>query len=110
MNPFRPLTEAERGVLARATTAYLASGAVPCTGCRYCMDCPSGVDIPRVFAIYNHYRTTNLRMVFDVTYNTLFDAEQAHNCIACGACIEHCPQGIPIPDLMAQIAEFAAQR
>jgi predicted aldo/keto reductase-like oxidoreductase len=111
MEGFRPLSETEREVLAGATSAYLASGAIPCTGCRYCMDCPSGVDIPRVFAIYNHYCTTtvNRRMVFDLTYRTLLDSEKAHNCVACGACMEHCPQGIGIPDHMAQIAEFSAQ-
>jgi predicted aldo/keto reductase-like oxidoreductase len=111
MEPFHPLSEEENRVLAGAKEAYLASGGIACTGCRYCMDCPSGVDIPRVFAIYNHFCTVtaNRNMVFNITYRTLFDSQKAHNCIACGACVEHCPQGIAIPEQMARIAAFAAQ-
>ena len=27
---------------------------VPCTGCGYCIPCPKGVDIPRIFYLYNN--------------------------------------------------------
>ena len=33
---FKPLTDEERKVIADALAAYKKSGAVPCTGCRYC--------------------------------------------------------------------------
>ncbi|MDR3254315.1 MAG: aldo/keto reductase [Synergistaceae bacterium] len=114
MTDFHILSESERDVLGRAATAYRASGAVPCTSCRYCMDCPSGVDIPRVFAIYNHYRiiaqvSPNIApIVFDNNYRTLDEGERALNCVSCGQCLEHCPQGINIPGRMHEIAELAA--
>jgi predicted aldo/keto reductase-like oxidoreductase len=74
------------------------------------MDCPSGVDIPRVFAIYNHYKMVASSnpdiggIVLKNTYRTLADSEQAHNCVACGQCLSHCPQAIEIPKNMKEIA------
>lgn len=112
MSDFKPLTDEERTVIAGAAASYLTSGAVPCTGCRYCMDCPAGVDIPRVFAIYNHYRTQeglpNARVMFDALYRSLSESAQAKHCVACGECLEHCPQGIAVPEFMEKIAAFAA--
>ena len=48
-----PLTDGEALILKKAVSAYLEKGPIPCTGCRYCMDCPSGVDIPKIFSVYN---------------------------------------------------------
>jgi predicted aldo/keto reductase-like oxidoreductase len=52
--PDYPLSAVEQDMLARATQALLSYNTVPCTGCGYCMECPFGVDIPRVFRIYNN--------------------------------------------------------
>ena len=79
----------------------LADG-IPCTGCRYCMDCPSGVEIPTVFSLYNQYALNQNKEVFDEIDATA----RAEQCIACGQCMEHCPQSIPIPEKMAMIAEL----
>lgn len=108
MTDFHPLSEEEYAVIARAAALYRAAGAIPCTGCRYCMDCPSGVDIPRVFSAYNTFRTTDSKMRFTIDYRSLDEGQQAHNCIACGACLEHCPQGIAIPAMMEMVREAAA--
>ncbi|MDR3264727.1 MAG: aldo/keto reductase [Synergistaceae bacterium] len=116
MTGFRPLSEAERATLAQAAAIYRASGVIPCTACRYCMDCPAGVDIPRVFAVYNHYRyslSSNNSAVapflFNSGYRSLAESERAHNCVACGQCREQCPQKIDIPTHMKEIADFAAK-
>jgi predicted aldo/keto reductase-like oxidoreductase len=115
MTDFRALSDEEREVLERAAAAYRASGTIPCTGCGYCMDCPVGVDIPRVFSAYNHYRTVRLSnetsadIVFRNTYTrVLSEPQKAHNCVSCEKCVEHCPQGIDIPKFMKDIAAFAA--
>jgi predicted aldo/keto reductase-like oxidoreductase len=113
---FRALSEDERKTLSEAAAIYRASGTIPCTGCRYCMDCPAGVDIPRVFSIYNHYRLVQpsnpgmADIVFRNTYRTLTDSEKAVSCVSCGACVSLCPQGIEIPNFMKEITEFAAAR
>ncbi|MDR1972435.1 MAG: aldo/keto reductase [Treponema sp.] len=110
-NPsFTPLSDDERKILDQAARAYNASGTIPCTGCRYCMDCPSGVDIPTVFRQYNHYQVSKKRDVFDNTYRYLPEREKAHHCISCGACVKLCPQGIDIPKFMKEIALFAGEK
>jgi predicted aldo/keto reductase-like oxidoreductase len=107
-SPFEPLSPEERKIVERAAEAYNDSGTVPCTGCRYCMDCPAGVDIPMVFRQYNHYQLSKKRDVFDNTYRYLPEGEKAHNCVSCGACVKLCPQAIDIPRFMKEIAAFAA--
>ncbi|MDR1378592.1 MAG: aldo/keto reductase [Synergistaceae bacterium] len=116
MTGFRPLDESERAVLARTATAYRASGFLPCTGCRYCMPCPSGVDIPGVFASYNRYRATLAEnpsmapIIFQMMYGSLTPSERAANCVVCGQCRPRCPQGIDVPQGVKEIADFAAAR
>ncbi|MDR3231997.1 MAG: aldo/keto reductase [Synergistaceae bacterium] len=119
MTDFRPLSDAERATLTQAAAIYRGSGVIPCTACRYCMDCPAGVDIPRVFAVYNRYLSSlssdnpeDSRVagfLFDGGYRSLSKSQRAHNCVACGVCREHCPQKIDIPRHIKEIADFAAQ-
>jgi predicted aldo/keto reductase-like oxidoreductase len=77
---------------------------IPCTNCKYCLPCPSGVNIPRVLEIYNDlmmYGDENrAQMVYD---SFLKEEERANLCIVCGECLEKCPQMIEIPDLLAEI-------
>jgi predicted aldo/keto reductase-like oxidoreductase len=105
---FKPLSGGERAVLTEAAALYRASGTIPCTGCRYCMDCPVGVDIPRVFAQYNHYLLNKNRVNFSNQYRTLGKKLQAHNCVSCGKCVKLCPQQIDIPKYMKEIAAFTS--
>ncbi len=72
---------------------------VGCTGCGYCMPCPHGVDIPGAFNAWNTYYSQGRRAA-SWTYMqcTIFrhDPAGASQCIGCGACEQHCPQGIEI--------------
>jgi hypothetical protein len=54
-NAFRPLDEGERAVVEQAAAVYRRRVRNGCTGCRYCMPCPAGVDIPRNFTLWNEY-------------------------------------------------------
>jgi len=105
---FTPLTDAERKVLAEVATVYHSTGIIPCTGCRYCMDCPYGVDIPRILAQYNYYLYSKNTINFRNQYRTLKNSEQAHNCANCGACVKLCPQRIDIPKHMKEVADFTS--
>lgn len=106
---FQPLSGEELAVIDKAVTAYRLTGAVPCTACRYCMDCPVGVDIPRNIALYNAHGNTRQAWDFVQEYRALGEEGEAKNCVNCGKCMEHCPQNIDIPECMGMIAEFAEE-
>ena len=105
ISDFEPLSEKEREVLQKALTAYRASGTIPCTGCRYCMDCPAGVDIPKVFSAYNQYCISKNANVLKITYQILGEEKQEHHCVNCKKCVPKCPQKIDIPKHMIEIKE-----
>ena len=105
MTRFESLTDREREVIDEALEAYRKKDTVPCTGCRYCMDCPFGVDIPKMFSLYNHYVLDRDGEDYLEAYETQPESQRADQCQACGACIEKCPQHIRIPDQMATIRE-----
>ena len=72
---------------------------VGCTACGYCQPCPKNVDIPGVFACYNRvYSESRSAAVKEYMKCTAFrkDSTAASQCIGCGKCEQHCPQGIEI--------------
>ncbi|MBR2825694.1 MAG: aldo/keto reductase [Solobacterium sp.] len=72
---------------------------VGCTGCRYCMPCPKGVDIPGSFRCYNAMFIESKaegRFQFAQTVGLTKKPAFADQCVECGKCEEHCPQNIPI--------------
>lgn len=95
------MNEEELKIVERAREAYLARIRVGCTGCKYCMPCPQGVDIPAVFSAWNDgYRFENI----SITSNKLDSLEKAEKgasrCVECGACSAVCPQSIDIPTML----------
>jgi predicted aldo/keto reductase-like oxidoreductase len=111
-SPFRPLDDNERKVISDALAAFKQASHVPCTSCRYCMNCPEGVEIPRNLAIYNDYRRVFANKhpmagrLFQMQYNLLKENERASSCVSCGECAERCPQGIDIPHWMEDIIKL----
>ena len=109
MTDFEPLSDKEREVLDNALDAYKKKDTIPCTGCRYCMDCPFGVDIPGMFSLYNGYVLDRDGEDYLEQYKAVPESAWADKCQACGACMEKCPQKIRIPDKMAAIRELVGQ-
>lgn len=106
---FCPLTENDYKRIEDAVKEYQSSFAIPCTYCRYCMECPSGVHIPKVFDKYNQYfaRGDSDKMKFLADYRQIGEKRQAHQCTECGICLLKCPQGIDIPNELKRIIEFS---
>ena len=78
---------------------------VGCTGCRYCMPCPKGVDIPGTFACYNTMFTEGKkegRFQYAQTVGLTKEPAFASQCIECGKCEQHCPQNIPIREKLKE--------
>ena len=91
--------ETEAALYAAVVQALNENIKVGCTACGYCQPCPKGVDIPGIFATYNRYYGENKfsAMVDYVKCTALRqNATAASQCIGCGKCEQHCPQGIAI--------------
>ena len=83
------------------------SRAVPCTDCKYCLPCPYGVNIPRMFNLYNTYTDFGMKWRPVKTYKLWREREEekftADLCTRCGVCLEKCPQKIQIPDRLEEL-------
>jgi hypothetical protein len=101
------LTADELTLIGRVRDAYLSQG-ISCTACRYCMPCPNGVDIPRVFDFYNGAVIYNSVVEQRKIYNGpgRVKEHRADKCIKCDQCVEKCPQKLPIPELLEKAHAF----
>ncbi len=104
-SPFRPLDDAERAVLAKALEAFRGAGRIPCTGCRYCMPCPAGVDIPGNLALHNRVKTGEALQAVKAEYDARPDGVKADKCVRCHRCLMKCPQKLQIPVLLHGVAQ-----
>ena len=100
------MSDKEKSIIARARELYLARGPVGCTGCRYCMPCPQGVDIQRLLGLLNEWRMFENRGKLRFFLGTVSGDARPDKCNACGECLEKCPQHLDIPALMRELVEL----
>lgn len=101
---FKPLSEQEQSTIRQVTEILRSRVQNGCTGCRYCMPCPAGVDIPGCFAAWNTYHM--YQNYHSVSWNwemVLGDAHQPKNCVQCGKCEAQCPQKIAIREDLKKV-------
>ncbi len=108
------LSAEELAVVEKAKQAYQRLLKIGCTGCRYCMPCPKGVDIPSCFDLYNRVVSFG-EGKFDSQFKYAVHlggvvapkTAVASQCSRCGQCEKKCPQHLPIPEsLVAVRKEF----
>lgn len=91
------LSPAERAVYDDVRDLYRSRTAIGCTRCGYCQPCPSGVDIPECFSLYNEAFIYGDPAAARSGYHIFARyGGAASNCTECGECEERCPQGLPI--------------
>ena len=101
---FEPLSDEEQAVIEKVSDALRSRVQNGCTGCRYCMPCPAGVDIPRCFGIWNQYHIyENVNEARWNWKNGIDEANKASNCVKCGKCEQACPQHIAIREDLARL-------
>jgi predicted aldo/keto reductase-like oxidoreductase len=91
-------TDEDLRIIDRAREAYRELSPIPCTGCKYCMPCPNGVNIPRILELYNDARVYEAARKERFLYRMLSKESQADNCTECKECEELCPQHIALPE------------
>ncbi len=97
------LTAEELKLINQVRKAYRTRSPVSCTNCRYCMPCPHGVEIPRIFTLYSEAIMYNILPDARFRYSSprgLKEEQRADRCEECRECIEKCPQNIPIPETL----------
>lgn len=97
--------EQEQALIAQVREEIQKKMKVPCTGCGYCMPCPQHVDIPMAFHCYNlRYAEGKHSGMWEYVQSTAMrrDTTSASQCIGCGKCERHCPQGIQIREKLKE--------
>jgi hypothetical protein len=105
------LTGEELELVERVGRTYQELMKVGCTGCGYCMPCPSDVWIPGCFETYNKLHMFGDAETVKFSYairmsGLLADGapKYASQCVQCGECLDKCPQHIPIPEFLTKVA------
>jgi predicted aldo/keto reductase-like oxidoreductase len=103
------LTAAEVDLVGRVARKYREIMKVGCTGCGYCQPCPSGVDIPGCFELFNAFhtfgKTQETGFLYVLRAGGLLHGQPAYAslCSRCLDCLDKCPQHLEIPDLLEQV-------
>lgn len=81
-----------------------------CTGCNYCMPCPSEVNIPLNFQLMNYHKVYGITEYAKDEYkkigtNEWMKGKKAEACIECGLCEDKCPQKLQIRNQLKETAK-----
>lgn len=98
-NDRRDMTKEEREDLHKEATLL---GTEFCRRCGYCAPCSVGMDISFQFILDSYYTRYNLQDWATERYKGL--PVKASDCIECGLCLERCPYGLPIIDMLKKVA------
>jgi len=92
------LTVQEELLICRMRDVRRGLQRIPCTSCRSCMPCREGIDVPRIFEIYN-----DVFIYADLdTARTIYREElhQAERCSDCVVCESRCLKKLPVRELL----------
>ncbi len=101
------LTEKEKNIIKCVADEYHKLIKYSCTACNYCLRCPVGIDIPSIISLYNDWflYEGNQKVKNDFAMWVSPKARPSA-CIDCKACEGHCPQQLPVSDIMKKAKEL----
>jgi len=103
------LSDGEVNLIDRVASKYREIMKVGCTGCGYCQPCPSGVNIPECFMLFNAFHTFGQRHQAEFLYVLRMGGvlhgspAYASLCSHCRDCVQKCPQELDVPTLLEQV-------
>lgn len=102
-NDYNVLSEQGKEIVLRAKEEYENLSAIPCSECRYCLPCPQGIDIPRIFKIYNERNMFSDLEGARNAYKRATSENGISACADCGVCEAKCPQALKIRDWLKRV-------
>ena len=103
------LNAEERNLVSEAKKLYSSRMRVQCTACGYCKPCPQGVNITQCFTNLNNGAISGNWKVQQANYDYILAEDRgggkASGCVECGVCLSKCPQHIPIPEKLKEVAK-----
>jgi uncharacterized protein len=101
-----PLTPGQMARVEEFMDALSGKSVGFCTGCKYCMPCPQGINIPAIMACIHNDRFLGLSACAKRNYHSwIVGNPKADACTRCGQCEEKCTQHLPIMDEMQYAVE-----
>jgi predicted aldo/keto reductase-like oxidoreductase len=99
------LTKVDREFVSRIEKTFHEIISVDCSDCKYCMPCPSGVNIPLNFEFYNDLRFLSVAHAKKLYEQWIKEENRAKKCTQCGLCEDKCPQQIKIITELKKVAK-----
>jgi predicted aldo/keto reductase-like oxidoreductase len=106
------LTKSELALYGKVKKELEKRIVIPCTGCKYCLPCPHGVDIPECFEMFNRVHIYDAgeqtKRFYTMFLGGFFDGtpHYASVCEECGECEGKCPQSLPIREHLKTVREY----
>jgi predicted aldo/keto reductase-like oxidoreductase len=99
------LTVADEVLIAQVRDAYRKLKPIPCTTCHGCMPCPLGINVPRLFELYNDAVMYGDMETVQAIYRR--EGHDIDSCNQCGLCV--CGREIPILDWLKELSGALAK-
>ncbi len=101
------LTDTEHKLIQNVADEYNELIQYSCTGCQYCMPCPVKINIPDIIGRYNDWFVYEGNEKIMSDFKTWVNPKAMPSvCEECGACESHCPQHLPVPEIMKKAKEI----
>ncbi|WP_027400052.1 aldo/keto reductase [Anaerovorax odorimutans] len=103
----KSLTENEHQIIRKVSEEYNKLIKYSCTACKYCLPCPQKIDIPTIIKFYNEWFLYDGSKKTRADFKTWIPPKRVPStCIACKACEDHCPQHLPISEIMKKASDI----